>query len=190
MSNLTNLDYSKINNFLSEIQISEHLKLYQNYFNQSQTLPQDILKTVKENPTGVRGKQKTLQYALAGRDLHELYFLGMSDSKTSFDEINSELKNLIEKSFGSLENWAEAFKVCAMAARGWCILEMDPKTKILYNTVCDFHDEGFTPGFIPVLALDMYEHAYFFDYQTNKQLYINSGFEHINWQYIAKNLGL
>lgn len=178
------LKYNDIENFLSQTQISEHYKLYANYYNQSQDLPPKINGLSQTNPSSVRGVQKVLQYALAGRDLHELYFGGMTTSTTSLDDMGQKTKELIEKSFGSVQTWFGDFVTCAMGARGWAILEIDPKAGLAYNVVADFHDEGSTAGFVPVLALDMYEHAYFYDYQTNKKAYIDNYFKHVDWAFV------
>ena len=182
------LKYQEIPEFLSQTQISEHFKLYTNYYNQTNDLPAKINGTGLTNPTGIRGAQKTLQYALAGRDLHELYFSGMSTSVSSLESMPANLKTLIEASFGSLEAWVADFTAVAMAARGWAILELDIRNNTLYNVVADFHDEGGTIGFQPVLILDMYEHAYFFDYQTDKKSYITKWWSHVDWQTVAARL--
>ncbi|GAB4143965.1 MAG: superoxide dismutase [Patescibacteria group bacterium] len=188
MQPIFQLPYQNIPDFLSELQLSEHYKLYNNYYNQTNDLPAKINGSGTSNPAGIRGAQKTLQYALAGRDLHEYYFGGMSVSETSIEQIPSKLKTLIEQSFGSVESWQADFTACAMAARGWAIVELDERNGVLYNVVADFHDEGSTIGFKPVVVLDMYEHAYFADYQTNKKAYIENWWKHISWETVASRL--
>ena len=190
MQPIYTLEYTDLPDFLSEKQIAEHMKLYTNYYNQTNDLPAKINGLGTSNPAGIRGQQKTLQYALAGRDLHELYFGGMTASVTFLSDIPDALKAHIEKCFGSVEAWAADFTACAMSARGWAILELDPRNDVLCNVVADFHDEGGTIGFKPILILDMYEHAYFFDYQTNKKDYIAKWWSHVNWGVVASRLSL
>ena len=188
MQPIYSTNYQEIEGFLSSTQISEHMKLYTNYYNQTNDLPAKINGLGTTNPAGIRGQQKTLQYALAGRDLHELYFSGMTTSQTNISDIPNNLASLIESSFGSVEAWIADFTAVAMAARGWAILEFDARNNTLYNVVADFHDEGGTIGFQPVLVLDMYEHAYFYDFQTNKKDYIAKWWSHVDWQTVASRL--
>jgi Fe-Mn family superoxide dismutase len=188
MQPIYSLDYNEIPDFLTEKQISEHFKLYTNYYNQTNDLPSKINGLGTSNPASLRGNQKTLQYALAGRDLHEIYFGGLTASLTSISDLSGDLKALIEQSFGSVESWIADFNAVAMAARGWAIVELDPRNNTLYNVCADFHDEGGTVGFKPILVLDMYEHAYFYDYQTNKKDYISKWWSHIDWKAVSARL--
>ena len=185
MQPIYQLEYQEIPSFLSNLQLTEHMKLYINYYNQTNDLPGKINGLGVSNPTGIRGMQKTLQYALAGRDLHELYFGGMTTMDSGAEEIPENLKGLIEKSFGSVDAWKADFSAVAMAARGWAVLEYDERNQALYNVCSDMHDEGFTAGFKPILVLDMYEHAYFADYQTNKKSYVENWWKHIDWVTVA-----
>ena len=176
------LPFTQIDTFLSATQLSEHYKLYEGYFNQANDLPSKINGiSTTDSVTNLRGLQKTLQYALSGRELHEIYFGMMTTEPTDYKSIDSELKELINHSFGNIETFISDLKACAKVSRGWYRLELDQVNRKLYHNVGDFHDEGSTSGFKPILALDMYEHAYFFDYQTNKAGYIDAWFNHLNW---------
>ena len=182
------LKYEEITNFLSKTQILEHYKLYEGYYNTVEDLPSKINGVSKTDPSKIRGMQKTLQYALSGRNLHEIYFDTMKADGGKIEEMSQDLNNLILKSFGSLENFISDLKECAKAARGWYRLELDPVNKILYHNVGDFHDEGTTSGFKTIIALDMYDHAYFYDYQTQKVDYINKWLEYADWAKISQRI--
>lgn len=189
MKNIYQLPYSEIEGFLSSTQLSEHYKLYEGYYNQARDLPTKVNGIGStENWSGIRGLQKTLQYALSGRELHEIYFDLMSATPTNYDTISSQLLSLINESFGSLEQYISDMKAAAKMSRGWYRLELDPANKKLYHNVGDFHDEGATSGFIPLIALDMYDHAYFYDYQTNKAKYIDSFIAHLDWAKVSERL--
>lgn len=183
------LPYTEIANFLSKTQLAEHYKLYEGYYNQTIDLPPKINGISKtDNVSNIRGLQKTLQYALSGRELHEIYFDIMSPEKTNINTISDNFKKLLENSFGSVDNFISDMKASAKTARGWYRLELDSTNQILYHNVGDFHDEGSTSGFEPIIALDMYDHAYFYDYQTNKGEYIDKFVEHLDWEKVNKRI--
>ncbi len=189
MSPKYTLTYTEIPGFLSQIQLSEHYKLYEGYYNQTQTIPA-LINGISQTPavSNVRGMQKTLQYALSGRELHELYFASMKTEASSVDDVSAEFKALVETSFGSWDVFVSDLKAIAKTCRGWYRLELDPKNRVLYHNVGDFHDEGSTAGFALVGALDMYDHAYFFDYQTNKGEYIEQWLKHLDWSMISARI--
>jgi superoxide dismutase, Fe-Mn family len=189
MNSIYVLPQEEITGFLSKVQLTEHYKLYKGYYDQVQSVPATIngLGT-SANPASIRGAQKTLQYALSGKVLHELYFDLMSVGETSTSDISSELHSLITTSFGSLETFISDMKAAAKVSRGWYRLELDTENHVLYHNVGDFHDEGSTSGFKPLIALDMYDHAYFYDYQTNKGLYIENFLAHLDWKKVSARL--
>ncbi|MFA7286749.1 MAG: Fe-Mn family superoxide dismutase [Patescibacteria group bacterium] len=121
-------------------------------------------------------------FATNGVYLHEYYFnvLG-SDGKAS----GALLDALIEK-FGSLENFAAYFKACGMAARGWAVLAWDTHEAALKVYTGDAHNQGGVWGAIPVITLDVYEHAYFIDYGSDRKAYIEDYMKNLNW--VAANV--
>lgn len=190
MSEKYTIPYAEIPGFLSKTQLSEHYKLYEGYYNQTQTIPAQI-NGIASTPavSNVRGMQKTLQYALSGRELHELYFATMRVEQTDpVTSASDEFKSLVSESFGSWEGFVADLKAIAKTCRGWYRLELDPKNRVMYHNVGDFHDEGSTAGFALIAALDMYDHAYFFDYQTNKGVYIEQWLKHLDWTAISARI--
>ena len=184
------LPFTEISGFLSALQLSEHYKLYEGYYNQARDLPSKINGMgATENWTSIRGVQKTLQYALSGKELHEIYFDLMSPTATNYESDASELlKKSIDVCFGSFEQFLSDMIAAAKMSRGWYRLELDTINHTLYHNVGDFHDEGSTSGFWPVIALDMYDHAYFYDYQTNKANYIEQFIAHLDWKKVSERL--
>lgn len=182
------LKYEELPGFLSKTQILEHYKLYEGYYNTVEDLPKKINGLSKTDPSKIRGMQKNLQYALSGRNLHEIYFDTIKMGGGNTENISEEFKNLIEKSFGSLETFISDLKECAKVARGWYRLELDPTNHVLYHNVGDFHDEGTTAGFKTVIALDMYDHAYFYDYQTRKAEYVEKWLQYADWARISERV--
>lgn len=68
-----------------------------------------------------------------------------------------------------------------MAARGWAVLAYDTRDKSLKVFTCDAHNQGGVWGAIPLIVLDVYEHAYFMDYGSDRKAYIESFLQQLNW---------
>lgn len=115
--------------------------------------------------------------------LHELYFDAMSPLSTQPGEA---LRQALNRRFGTLEKWMKDFQACANSASGWAVLTFDAVNGKLYNVLCDKHATGPMWMGIPLLALDVYEHAYYVDYQNRKGDYIVRFMEHINWEVVGE----
>lgn len=168
---------------LSEKQISQHHDvLYAGYVKKTNEI-RKALETVDKSATNATFSQlRELKveetFALNGVRLHEFYF----DNLGGKDAAAGTVADWIKEDFGSLEAWAEEFKAEGIASRGWVVLAMDLEEGRLHNFVCDLHNQGGVWGSVPVLVLDVYEHAYFIDYATNRKAYIEAFFKNIKWE--------
>jgi superoxide dismutase, Fe-Mn family len=154
--------------------IEEHLKLYAGYVKNINLILE------QENPK--------IGFEFDGMRNHEYYFASLENGSTPLT-INSELKKQIEKDFGNFEKWLEKFKTLATTrGTGWAMLYYDPLTKQLLNTWVDEHHLGQLNGCKTILALDMWEHAFVYDYQpSGKKNYIEDFFTNLNWKIIEEN---
>ena len=118
--------------------------------------------------------------------LHELYFENLKDGKST--KPSAKLTEQIEKNFESFERWKEDFKACGMALRGWAVLVFDLSTGRLINNGLDAHNVYTLTNTIPLLVMDVYEHAYYVDYGPKRALYVDAFFENINWDAVNKRL--
>jgi superoxide dismutase, Fe-Mn family len=186
--NKINFQYNDTINAVSKKQYDVHLALYEGYVNKINEIWSELQtngEREKANATysKYRGLKKGETYALNGVILHELYFanLGGSDNTPSgiiLDQINQY--------FGSYDNWKKDFIACGKAARGWAVLAFDQRSKSLVNILCDSHDEGNVWNAYPIIIMDVYEHAYFVDYQNKKADYIDRFMLDINWDVVNK----
>ena len=171
--------------------LQEHHKLYEGYVKKTNEIQGKIEAADKSEANGVFSyigelkRQET--FAVNGMKLHEVYFghLGGNPSAGSgqVGEPKGELVKMIEKDFDSLENWKIDMIATGLAARGWAILAFDFKDKRLHNYGSDAHNVGAVWGAIPIIVLDVYEHAYFMDYGINRKDYINSFFKNLDWDF-------
>lgn len=110
--------------------------------------------------------------------LHEYYFNVLGGKGKQ----GGALQTAIEKEWGSFENWLADFKAAGMVARGWVVLAYDFQTGRLHNYLCDSHNHGGIWGAMPIVVLDMYEHAYIIDYGSDRKTYIEDYMKNLNWE--------
>ncbi len=112
--------------------------------------------------------------------LHELYFASLgSDGVTTEPAWTMAL----EANFGSAERWREEFVACAKAlggGSGWVLLAFQPREGTLVNQWAADHTHAVAGG-VPILALDMYEHAYHMDYGAAAGAYVDAFMANIAW---------
>ena len=113
--------------------------------------------------------------------LHELYFASLGgDGRNLSDTIASALT----RDVGSVDRWRREFIALAEALTGdagWILLTYVPRDGRLINHSASAHAEGIAGG-IPILALDMYEHAYHIEYGANTTAYIAAFMRNIHWE--------
>jgi len=179
------LKYSELDG-LSAKQLKEHHDvLYAGYVKKIGEI-EDKLKTVDLSSVNatysdLRELKSEETFALNGVKLHEGYFDNMAKGGM---EPSGKIKELMEESFGSYDNWEKEFKAIGLAARGWVVLGYDLEEKRLRNVLCDSHNQGGVWNMLSLLIMDVYEHAYFIDYATGRKAYIEAFFKNIDWQFV------
>jgi Fe-Mn family superoxide dismutase len=114
--------------------------------------------------------------------LHELYFENIKGTKGS--TLSAKLAEHINKNFGSFDKWKEDFKACGIALRGWAILVYDLTSGKLINNGLDAHNMYGLLNTIPLVVLDVYEHAYYADQGPKRPPYIDAFFENLDWNVV------
>ncbi len=161
--------------------LDEHFKLYEGYVKKTNEMRGKIAEADKSEANGVFSyigelkRQET--FAVNGVKLHEAYFGHLAGD----GQPKGDLVTMIERDFGSLDAWKIDMVATGLAARGWAILAYDYKDNRLHNYGADAHNVGAVWGAIPVIVLDVYEHAYFIDYGVNRKDYISSFFANLDW---------
>lgn len=169
--------------------MTEHYKLYQGYVNKYN----EIMGKIAAGPdrsaanqvfSDLRSLKVDLTFAIGGVKHHELYF-GHLGGKGG-DPLG-ELKQQIEKDFGSVETWRADLKATGMASRGWAWTSWDRDWGYLFNYAGDAQNTFPVWNAVPVLALDVYEHAYYLDYGVARASYIDAFFKNLDWDAIGAN---
>jgi Fe-Mn family superoxide dismutase len=177
---------------ISKKNIEEHLKLYKGYVTNTNLIFNKLheLKNDPEKNAFLLGElQRRLGFEFDGMRNHEYFFASLSGGKKGINT-NGDLYKKIEKEWGSFDNFLGHFKfVATTRGIGWTILYFDKMTDKLIISWVDEHHLGQLTGLSPILCLDMWEHAYVYDYPTSeKKKYIESFFENLNWDSIEENL--
>jgi len=175
---------------ISEKQISQHRDiLYAGYVNKLNEIEERLQSadTTKANQafSDFRALKVEETFALNGVVLHELYFenLGVTSPKPS-----GKLSDLIARDFGSFDRWIENLKACGLAARGWVIMGLCAYDGRLHNYCLDAHNDRVPVNVIPILVLDVYEHAYVIDFGVKRAPYLDAFVKNINWDTAARRL--
>jgi superoxide dismutase, Fe-Mn family len=115
--------------------------------------------------------------------LHELYFDNLTPKP---DALQEDIKTALAKRFGSFDRWQEDFRAVSMAANGWGILARDMVNGKLYNVASDSHEVGVLWLGQPLLVCDVYEHAFYVDYQNRKKDYVDKFLSFVDWSEINR----
>lgn len=112
--------------------------------------------------------------------LHELYFAGLGGDGVT---MAPAMQLALDANFGSVERWREEFVACAKAlggGSGWMLLVFQPREGTLVNQWAADHTHAVAGG-VPILALDMYEHAYHLDHGAAAGAYVDAFMGNIDW---------
>ena len=97
-------------------------------------------------------------------------------------------KNAIDKDFGSVSDFKEKFRAAALGqfGSGWAWLVVNGEKKLEIVKTLN-QDNPISQGKVPILVVDVWEHAYYLRYQNKRADYIDNFFEVINWDQVNKN---
>ena len=176
---------------ISAKNIEEHLKLYAGYVKHTNLILEKITEYAKDAETNayVLGElQRRFSFEFDGMRNHEYYFASLESGAQAINTESALYKKIAEQ-FGSFDAWLSTFKAIALTRGiGWAILYYDTQTGKLLNTWVEEQHLGHLTGLAPILALDVWEHAYVADYHpSGKKQYVEDFFTNLNWSVIEKN---
>jgi Fe-Mn family superoxide dismutase len=175
----------------------EHLKLYTGYINKTNAILKELETLAATldpaNPahanqiySEIRSRKVDFTFALGGVINHELYFNNLGGKG---GPATGKVADLINKSFGSFDAFKKDLKATGIAARGWVWTGYDAQTGLLFNYLGDAQNTFPVWGVKPVLALDVYEHAYYADFFTARGGYIDEFMNCVDWDAVNAQLG-
>lgn len=169
--------------------LKNHFTLYQGYVTNTNRLNDILVVLEKED------KFSTPEYAelnrrfgweFNGMRLHEYYFGNLTRGTQTLNR-DSKLVQAINQEWGSFENFEKDFKSMGlMRGIGWIVLYYDSLAGRLFNVWINEHDLGHLAGAVPILVMDVFEHAYMIDYGLRKADYIEAFFKVIDWSMVVE----
>jgi len=171
---------------ISRASVEAHYKLYQGYVAKRNEilgkLAEVDLSTANQVYSDVRALKIDLTFAIGGVKNHEIYFEHLGGGG---GDPTGPIASLIERDFGSIEAWRADLKATGMGGRGWAWTAYDWDEQRLFNYIGDAQNTFPVWNATPLVALDVYEHAYFLDFQTDRASYIDAFFANLDWDVIA-----
>lgn len=143
---------------------------------------EELLKSLDSLPSTVK---LAVQNNGGGHYNHSLFWNVMTPNKGSHP--NKILAEAIDKAFASFDSFKEQFSKAATTrfGSGWAFLVTDKLGNLSIISTAN-QDTPLSQGFIPILALDVWEHAYYLKYQNKRPDYISSWWNVVDWDYVSK----
>ncbi len=167
---------------ISPATVEAHHKLYQGYVAKRNEILGKLATVDTSAPNQIysefRELKVELSFAVGGIKNHELYFehLGGNGGPAS-----GAVAGLIERDFGSFDAWRADLRATGLAGRGWAWTAYDWDEGRLFNYIGDAQNTFPVWNATPLVALDVYEHAYWLDYKTDRAAYIDAFFDNLDW---------
>jgi Fe-Mn family superoxide dismutase len=132
--------------------------------------------------------QKNLAFHVSGHVLHSLFWKNMTARGGGLPE--GDLANAIGESFGSFDGMKSQLTEAALSVQGsgWGAMAWEPLSQRLVVEQIYDHQGNIGNGTVPVLVLDMWEHAYYLQYRNVKGDWVNAFWEVVNWEDVARRL--
>ena len=190
--------YTSLNPVISkntlEFHHDKHLKTYIDNFNNAMSAcPElqdkplcDILSNLENVPTA---SQTAVRNNGGGVYNHYFYFEALTAPNTV--KMSEKMLALINENFGSMENFCAEFKTAALTQFGsgwaWLVADQNKKLSVIKTP---YQDTPLEKSLTPLLTIDVWEHAYYLDYQNRRADYIDAFFGIVNWDVIENRLSV
>jgi Fe-Mn family superoxide dismutase len=167
---------------ISRETVEAHYKLYQGYVAKRNEILARLVEvdlgSANQAYSELRSLKVDLTFAIGGIKNHELYFDHLGgvggDPKGAFGD-------LVTRDFGSVDAWKADLRATGLAGRGWAWTAYDWDERRLFNYLGDAQNTFPVWNATPLVALDVYEHAYFVDFGTDRAAYIEAFFHNLDY---------
>lgn len=181
-------DYAALEpNISAQIMQLHHDKHHQAYVTGANTALEKMEEArANGDAAGAAKLSKDLQFNLGGHVNHSIFWKNLSPE--GGDKPEGELAAAIDNFFGSFDNFRDQFTAVATTIQGsgWAILAYEPIAGNLVIEQMYDQQNGVPVATIPLLQLDMWEHAFYLDYQNVKADYVKAFWNIVNWADVAE----
>lgn len=135
----------------------------------------------------VKFYERELAFQLSSHILHSIYWTNLSGKG---GEPRGDLAKALASEFASFAKLKAQLTAATVAveASGWGLLGYHPTTRKLMILQCENHQKLTAWGIVPLLVLDVFEHAYYLKYQNRRAEYVSNLFSVIHWENVAERL--
>jgi len=195
-------DYNALAPYISEEQLKlHHDKHHQGYVNGANKLLTSIDEAMKSNTTldywisfgYVKALAKELAFNIGGHMLHTAFWENMAPAgKGGGGQPGGAIADVINKEFGTFDAFKKMFSAAATSTEGsgWAALAMHPCIGRPIIVQIEKHNVNVIPNFQILMALDVWEHAYYVDYKNDRAKFVEAFWNIVNWDKVNKNLSL
>ena len=167
---------------ISRQAVEAHYRLYQGYVAKRNEILAKLASvdasSANQTYSDLRELKVELSFAVGGIKNHELYFDHLGGTG---GDPRGIFGRLVARDFGSVAAWRDDLKATGIAARGWAWTAYDWDEGRLFNYIGDAQNTFPVWNATPLVALDVYEHAYFMDYATDRPAYIDAFFNNLDY---------
>jgi Fe-Mn family superoxide dismutase len=178
-------DYKALEPVISEqIMKLHHDKHHAAYVNGANAALELLDKGRLGEVINTKAVMRDLSFNLNGHIMHELFWNMLRPVRQS-NIADGKVLELIKKSFGTFEAFKKEFSDAAKSVEGsgWAVLYMDADGNLLIGQL-EKHNLLGLNGYKVILAIDVWEHAYYLDYLNDRATYVEKFFSIINWEFV------
>ena len=184
--------YDALTPHISEEQLTiHHDRHHQGYVNGANAILEMLDKARKEGvDLDIKSTLKALSFNIGGHILHSLFWSNLVPPEKGGGEPKGVLSNAIEKEFGSFERFKKEFSQVAVSVEGsgWAALSYCLQTDRPIIMQIEKHNTNVYPMFRILMVLDVWEHAYYLDYQNARGKFVEAFWHVVNWDTVNQRL--
>jgi Fe-Mn family superoxide dismutase len=176
---------------IKEIMELHHKKHHNAYVVGANAALEKLEKHLKgEIQVDVRAVLRDFSFNYAGHIMHTIFWPNMAPPGKGGGTPGGRVADLINSQFGSFEKFKQLFSQAAKTVEGvgWAILAVDPLTLELRILQIEKHNLFMTAGLVPILVIDVWEHAYYLQYKNDRASYVENWWNVVNWDDVEKRL--
>jgi len=176
---------------LTASQIDQHLKLYKGYIGKANEIHAKLqdadLTSANATYAPLRELLMEQSYAVNGAVYHELYFGNLGGKG---GDPTGDFKAAVDERFGSTGKFMDLLKASGKCMRGWVIVGYNTRGGYIDTFGLDMHNMWSPASTVPLLVLDVYEHAYMIDYGIDRAKYLDAFAKNLDWEVVGKRLAM
>uniref|UniRef100_A0A182VT75 Superoxide dismutase n=1 Tax=Anopheles minimus TaxID=112268 RepID=A0A182VT75_9DIPT len=171
---------------IMELHHQKHHNAYVTNLNAAEEQLQDAV--AKKDVSKIIQLGNAIKFNGGGHINHSIFWKNLSPDRS---DPSADLQKALNRDFQNMDNFKKEMKAAAVAVQGsgWAWLGYNKKTKLLQIAACPNQDPlEATTGLVPLLGIDVWEHAYYLQYKNLRPNYVDAVFDVVNWKDVSERL--